>query len=85
MYPLKGVSGFVLCHFQWEITFMTWHKNTNTVEHIDKNNISWVALGMQHKVPGNPPSLREGVNPDFGKIETKDSNSCNRTSVRWEN
>ncbi len=26
-----------------------------------------------------------GVNPDFGKIETKDSNCCDRTSVRWEN
>ena len=44
------------------------------------------------QIPGKSPIFStlkiggaRGVNPDFGKIETKDSNFRDRASVSWEN
>ncbi len=49
-----------------------------------------IALRDATQSPGKSPIFRplkigggRGVNPDFAKIETKDSNCRDRTSVRW--
>ncbi len=51
-----------------------------------------ISLRDATQIPGKSPIFSplkigggRGVNPDFGKIETKDSNFRDRASVSWEN